>query len=89
METKVLLEDGISIGGKPLRELYEAVNHRNAYRYVKQCVEQRMPLDEKIVKDIYAMLIDHILPVVFTGMWMCIFQEHSIRRRLPWKCIVR
>lgn len=63
METKVLLEDGISIGGKPLRELYEAVNHRNAYRYVKQCVEQRMPLDEKIVKDIYAMLIDHI----FTG----------------------
>ena len=63
METKALLEDGISIGGKPLRELYEAVNHRNAYRYVKQCVEQRMPLDEKIVKDIYAMLIDHI----FTG----------------------
>lgn len=63
METKVLLEDGISIGGKHLRELYEAVNHRNAYRYVKQCIEQRLPLDEKIVKDIHAMLMDHI----FTG----------------------
>lgn len=63
METKVLLEDGLSIGGKHLRELYEAVNHRNAYRYVKQCIEQGMPLDEKIVKDIHAMLMDHI----FTG----------------------
>ena len=37
IETKVLLEDGISIGGKHLRELYEAVNHQKAYRYVKEC----------------------------------------------------
>ena len=27
METKVLLEDGITIGGKRLREIYETVNH--------------------------------------------------------------
>ncbi len=63
METKVLLEDGISIGGKQLRELYEAVNHQKAYRYVKQCIRQGMLLDENIVKDIHAMLMDHI----FTG----------------------
>lgn len=63
METKVLLEDGISIGGKRLRELYEAVNHRNAYRYVKECIEKGEPLSEKIVKDIHAILMDHI----FTG----------------------
>ena len=63
IETKVLLEDGISIGGKRLRELYEAVNHRNAYRYVKDCIEKGKALDEKIVKDIHAILMDHI----FTG----------------------
>lgn len=63
METKVLLEDGISIGGKQLRELYEAVNHRNAYRYVKECIGKGEPLSEKIVKDIHAILMDHI----FTG----------------------
>ena len=63
METKVLLEDGISIGGKQLRELYEAVNHRNAYRYVKECIGKEKPLSEKIVKDIHAILMDHI----FTG----------------------
>ncbi|HJC22594.1 MAG TPA: Fic family protein [Candidatus Eisenbergiella merdavium] len=60
IETKVLLEDGISIGGKHLRELYEAVNHRNAYRYVKECIEKGAPLSEKLVKDIHAILMDHI-----------------------------
>ncbi|MCD8249552.1 MAG: Fic family protein [Lachnospiraceae bacterium] len=60
VETKVILEDGISVGGKKLRELYEVVNHRNAYRYVKECIAKKLPLDEKIVKDIHATLMDHI-----------------------------
>lgn len=30
METKVVLEDGIAIGGKSLREIYEVVNHKKA-----------------------------------------------------------
>ncbi len=61
IETKVLLEDGISIGGKDLREIYEAVNHRKAYRYVKDCISKGMPLDEKILKDIHAMLMENIM----------------------------
>lgn len=36
METKVVLEDGVSIGGKALREIYEVVNHQKAYEYVKK-----------------------------------------------------
>ena len=63
IETKLVLEDGISVGGKALRELYEVVNHRNAYRYIKSCIEKEEPLNEKIVKDIPALLMDHI----FTG----------------------
>ena len=63
IETKLVLEDGISVGGKALRELYEVVNHRNAYRYIKSCIEKEEPLSEKIVKDIHALLMDHI----FTG----------------------
>lgn len=61
IETKVLLEDGISIGGKNLREIYEAVNHRKAYRYVKDCIGKGMPLDEKILKEIHAMLMENIM----------------------------
>lgn len=61
METKVLLEDGISIGGKSLREIYEVVNHKKAYRYVKECIRQGLALDENIVKDIHALLMENIL----------------------------
>ena len=33
-ETKVLLEDGITIGGKPIRDCYEATGHTRAYDYM-------------------------------------------------------
>jgi len=61
METKVILEDGITIGGKELREIYEVVNHKKAYRYVKQCIAESRPLDEHIVKDIHAILTENII----------------------------
>lgn len=61
METKVVLEDGIAIGGKSLREIYEVVNHKKAYQYVKDCIKEGCSLDEKIVKDIHALLMENIL----------------------------
>ncbi len=62
IETKLVLEDGIAVGGKELREIYEQVNHRRAYRYVKQCVEEGKPLTEEIVKNIHQMLMENIMP---------------------------
>lgn len=38
IETKVLLEDEISVGNKFLREIYEVVNHNKAFAYVKKCI---------------------------------------------------
>lgn len=61
METKVVLEDGISIGGKALREIYEVVNHKKAYHYVKKCIVEEKPLNEDIVKEIHAILTDNII----------------------------
>ncbi len=34
IETKVLLEDGLTIGGKPLRDTFEALGHAAAYDYM-------------------------------------------------------
>jgi len=34
METKILLEDGLTVGGKPLRDTLEAVGHSLAYDYM-------------------------------------------------------
>lgn len=43
-------------GVNQLRDIYETVNHQKANRYVKQCIANQ-PLDEKIVKDIHALLM--------------------------------
>jgi Fic family protein len=34
IETKVLLEDGLTVGGKPLRDTFEALGHAAAYDYM-------------------------------------------------------
>lgn len=61
METKVLLEDGVSVGGKELREIYEVVDHKKAYDYVKKCIAQNKSLTEDIVKDLHMILTENII----------------------------
>ncbi|MCL1917948.1 MAG: Fic family protein [Peptococcaceae bacterium] len=61
METKLLLEDKLSVGNKDLREIYEVVNHNKAFSYIRSCVSARKPLDEKTVKDIHAILMENII----------------------------
>lgn len=61
IETKLVLEDKLAIGGKNLREIYEQVNHQKAFRYVKACVAESLPLTGKEVKDIHAILMENIL----------------------------
>ncbi|ASA25797.1 Fic family protein [Paenibacillus donghaensis] len=61
LETKVVLEEGLSVGGKKLREIYEVINHNKAYQHVKASIAQDQPLDEGIIKDIHAILTENIM----------------------------
>lgn len=61
IQTKTIIEDGLSVGGKELREIYEVANHAKAFAYVQKCVADGKPLDENIVKDIHALLMENIL----------------------------
>ena len=60
LETKVVLEDNISIGGKELREIYEVTNHNSAFDYVKKSIQNNEELDEDKVKDIHEILTKNI-----------------------------
>jgi len=62
IETKLLLEDKLSVGGKELREIYEITNHDKAFDFVKKCVAEKKTLDENIVKDIHEILTENIFP---------------------------
>ena len=61
IETKVILEDGLSIGGKRLQELYEVINHNKAFKYVKCKIAENHLLNELLVKDLHAMLMKNII----------------------------
>jgi len=60
-ETKLVLEDKISIGGKSLREIYEVSNHEKAFRFVVKKIEENQKLDENILKDIHQILMENII----------------------------
>jgi Fic family protein len=40
-ETKVVLEDGLTIGGRPLRDFYETVGHGKAYDFMFTLIGER------------------------------------------------
>lgn len=61
IETKMLLEDKISIGGKTLREIYEVTNHEKAFEYVKEQIAQKEELNENKIKDIHEILTENIM----------------------------
>ncbi len=50
IETKVVLEDGITIGGKPLKDHLEAIGHSKAYDYIYEIIEKGDILEENILK---------------------------------------
>ena len=48
-ETKVVIEDGLTIEGKPLRDHYEAVGHAKAYDYIYYITEKEGLTEEDIL----------------------------------------
>jgi Fic family protein len=42
VETKILLEDGLTVGGKPLRDTFEAVGHSAAYDFMFTLLGKRV-----------------------------------------------
>lgn len=58
-ETKVALE-GITIGGKTMREHFEVINHREAILYVEQLVKEKEQLLEWQIKSIHQLILKNI-----------------------------
>lgn len=57
-ETKVILEDGITIGGKTLREHLEAINHKEAIEYIENSLKE--PLSQNLIKNVHHIVLKGI-----------------------------
>ncbi|KLE09626.1 cell division protein Fic [Aliarcobacter butzleri L354] len=58
-ETKVALE-GITIGGKTLREHFEAINHKDAILFMEDLSQKEDRLSEYSIKQIHSLILKNI-----------------------------
>ncbi len=58
-ETKVALE-GITIGGKTLREHFEAINHKDAILFMEDLSQKEERLSEYSIKQIHSLILKNI-----------------------------
>ena len=49
-ETKVVIEDGLTIGGKPLKDVYEATGHAKAYDFLYKLTKDEPVTEDNILK---------------------------------------
>jgi Fic family protein len=60
LETKLVLEEGLTIGGKKLREHFEVINHSEAIDYVRDIVNRNIELTENVIKSIHQLVLKNI-----------------------------
>lgn len=59
-ETQLILEQGITIGGKSLREHFEVVNHREAIAMVESLAKKGEPVTPAIIRQLHALVMARI-----------------------------
>lgn len=70
-ETALILQEGITIDKKPLKEHLEAIGHKEAYIYIEELVKEKVALSENVIKDIHSIVL------------MDRPQDRGVYRRIP------
>lgn len=60
-ETALVLEKGLTVRGKPLKDHQEAVDHLEALRFVRKLVEQARVITEADVREIHRLVVGSTL----------------------------
>ncbi len=56
-ETDLVVNKGLTVGGKSMREHLEAINHYDAILYIRDLASQGVVLDEREVRNIHALVL--------------------------------
>jgi len=59
-ETEIILERGITIGGKTLREHLEVIGHKEAIDYIEELAKQGAPINEWEIKQLHSLIMQSI-----------------------------
>lgn len=59
-ETEVVVNEGITIGGKTVNEHFEAINHKKGIEYVKKIVEKKINISEEVIRELHRIILTSI-----------------------------
>ncbi len=59
-ETALVVEKGLTIGGKTLNEHLEAINHTHAIEFIKSIAQRKEPINERLICEIHALILKGI-----------------------------
>jgi len=59
-ETELVLNRGITIGNKSLREHFEAINHKNGIQYLEEFIEKKKAFDERFILNLHELILKNI-----------------------------
>ncbi|MBT3272664.1 MAG: Fic family protein [Spirochaetales bacterium] len=59
-ETEVVLNEGITIGGKTVNEHFEAINHKKGIEYVRRIVEKKINISEEVIRELHRIILSSI-----------------------------
>jgi Fic family protein len=62
VETTLVIEKGVTISGKPLRDHLEALDHYDAIRYVRELARENTPLTESDVRNLHRLVVQRSRP---------------------------
>lgn len=59
-ETELVVNEGLTISGKSMREHLEAINHAEAIDYIRDFAKSDVPISERTIKEIHALVLHGI-----------------------------
>jgi len=59
-ETEIVLNSGVTIGGKTVNEHLEAINHREGIIQIEKIIQNQQELTENVIKDIHGIILKGI-----------------------------
>lgn len=91
-ETALVVNEGVTISGKSMREHLEAINHAEAISYIKDIAKQDIEISERTVKEIHALILHGIdrenagkyrtVPVMISGSTHMPPQPYLIEKQM-------
>ncbi|TDA64082.1 MAG: Fic family protein [Clostridia bacterium] len=61
-ETRLVLLDGVTVGGKTLREHLEVVDHRDAVEWLEATIKGEVTLSEGLVREVHRLVLKSTYP---------------------------